>query len=220
MLQQLEADDFNAACGSQDFTMPLPSMGLTRRVRRWAVTVTRAAPSLRPAILAVLRPLEAVATFILALLLVFEEWGWQPLIRLFGLLARWRPIAMLEAGLARLPPYGALVAFAIPAAVLLPFKFLALYLLAHEQPVLACLVFLAAKVVGTGVVGRIYLITQPQLMRIGWFAWAYGVFMPWKEAMLAYIRSSPVWRWGRLVKARLRRRMGRLRMMWLRWRSA
>ena len=35
----------------------------------------------------------------------------------------------------------------------------------------------------TGIVARIFILTQPQLMRIHWFAALYARFMPWKEAL-------------------------------------
>jgi hypothetical protein len=158
----------------------------------------------------VIRPLAHVLTLILALVLLFEEWGLDPLVRAFGWIAKWRPIAALEAGLARLPPYAALAAFVLPAAVLFPFKLLALYLLAHGQPILAGLVFVAAKVVGTGLVGRIFLITRPQLMQIGWFARVYAVLIPWKDAVFERVRASWAWRWGRVVKTRAKRQVERL----------
>src|SRR5262245_51448127 len=48
---------------------------------------------------------------VLALLILLEEWGWQPLAELLGRLARWRPWARMETAIARLPPYGALLVF-------------------------------------------------------------------------------------------------------------
>lgn len=179
-----------------------------RLLRLWLVLAARAMPWLIRVL--VVRPLGAVLTLVLAAVLLFEEWGWQPLVRAFGWIARWRPIAALEAGLARLPPYAALAAFALPAAVLFPFKLLALYLLAHGAPVTAAGVFVAAKLVGTGLVGRIFMITKPQLMRIGWFARGYALFMPWKEALFARVRASWAWRWGRVVKTMAKRHLQRL----------
>lgn len=188
---------------------------LIRLVRLWVTKAARATPWLVRllVVMLVIRPLEAVLTFVLAVVLLFEEWGWQPLVRAFGWIARWRPIAVAEAALARLPPYGALAAFVLPVAVLFPFKLLALYLLAQGAAVSAGLVFVAAKLVGTGLVGRIYLVTKPQLMRIGWFARGYQVFMPWKEALFARVRASWAWRWGRVVKTMAKRRIQR---MWTR----
>src|SRR5262245_37264869 len=51
---------------------------------------------------------------VLALLILLEEWGWQPLSELAGRLARWHPWAQLETAIARLPPYAALAVFALP----------------------------------------------------------------------------------------------------------
>ncbi len=184
-----------------------PLSALTRRLRIWLVAAARVSPWLVR--LLVVKPIEVALSLLLALILLFEEWGLEPLVRAFGWIARWRPIAVLEAGLARLPPYGALAAFVLPAAVLFPFKLLALYLLAHGSTALAGLVFVGAKIVGTGLVGRIFLITRPRLMRIGWFAHAYGVLMPWKEAVFERVRASWPWRWGRIVKARAKRQIAR-----------
>jgi hypothetical protein len=142
---------------------------------------------------------------VLALIILFEEWGWRPLAQLIGRLARWRPWARLETAIARLPPYAALFVFVLPSALLLPLKFLALLLVAHGQWVLAAMLFAAAKVGATALVARLFMLTQPALMQIGWFAWAYDTVMPWKDALVERVRASTVWRLGRVIKERMRR---------------
>jgi hypothetical protein len=154
---------------------------LTRLVLRWAVQI------------------------VLALLILLEEWGWQPLAELAGRLARWRPWARAEIAIARLPPYAALAVFALPSALLLPLKFLALFLIAKGQLALAGLLFAAAKVGATALVARLFMLTKPALMQIGWFAWGYDRFIPWKNALEEYVRSSYVWRLGRVWKERMKR---------------
>jgi hypothetical protein len=154
---------------------------------------------------------------LLALLILLEEWGWRPLAELLGRLARWRPWARLETSIARLPPYAALVAFALPSGLLLPLKFLALALIAKGQLVLAGLLFAGAKVVATALVARLFMLTKPALMQIGWFAWLYDRFIPWKDALEEYVRSSYVWRVGRFWTARLRKLA---RAQWRLWRPA
>jgi hypothetical protein len=167
--------------------------------------VRQAGPMLR-ACWQTLRPvLRTCLQIVLALLILLEEWGWRPLGDLLGRLARWQPWARIESAIARLPPYAALVAFALPTLLLLPLKFLALFLIAKGQLVLAALLFAAAKVVATALVARLFVLTQPALMQIGWFAWCYDRFMPWKEALAAYVRSSWVWRTARLWKERGKR---------------
>jgi hypothetical protein len=154
----------------------------------------------------VARPvLRTVLQIALALLILLEEWGWRPLADLLGRLARWRPWARVETAIARLPPYAALLVFVVPSALLMPLKFLALFLIAKGQLVLAALLFAGAKVVATALVARIFMLTQPALMQIGWFAWTYDTVMPWKEAMVERVRASWVWRVGRFWKERARR---------------
>lgn len=152
--------------------------------------------------------LRSAATFLLALVIVFEEWGWRPLSDLLGRTARWQPIARLESLIARLPPYAALVVFALPTTLLLPLKFLALLLIANGQVVLAGILFMAAKVVATAMIARLFVLTQPALMQIGWFAWAYERIMPWKQALVDRVHASWAWRVGRLWKERFKRRLG------------
>jgi hypothetical protein len=159
--------------------------------------------------------LARILEIVLALLIVFEEWGWRPLADLLGRLATWRPWARLETAIARLPPYVALIVFALPSTILLPLKFLALFLVARGQIVLAGLLFVAAKIVATALVARLFMLTQPALMQIGWFAWGYDIVMPWKEALTEYVRASWAWRAGRVVKERARRAV---RGQWRAWR--
>jgi len=149
--------------------------------------------------------LRTVLQIALALLILLEEWGWRPLADLLGRLARWRPWAQVETAIARLPPYAALFVFVVPSALLLPLKFLALFLIAKGQFVLAALLFAGAKMVATALVARIFMLTQPALMQIGWFAWAYDTIMPWKEALVERVRASWVWRVSRLWKERAKR---------------
>jgi len=154
---------------------------------------------------AVLLALRRTIGLVLALIVLFEEWGWRPLADALAKLARWRLWARAEALVADLPPYLALCVFALPTALLFPLKLLALFLIAKGQAVVAALLFAAAKVVGTALVARIFQLTQPALMRIPWFAWAYARFMPWKEAVFAAIRQTWAWRYGRILKARVKK---------------
>lgn len=141
---------------------------------------------------------------IVALIVVFEEWGWRPLANLLGQLARLKPIAWLEDRIRLLPPYGALVLFALPSASLFPLKLLALYLIAQGKTVLATALFVGAKVVGTALIARLYMLTEHSLMRIGWFKRAYDFLMPYKHALVDWVHESFAWRYGRVVKARMK----------------
>src|SRR5262245_555827 len=99
---------------------PQPDHGTLRAAARgWASAAAGPAGRAARIAAAALRVLWRVARpllrwtlqVVLALLILLEEWGWQPLAELLGRLARWRPWARLEAGIGQLPPYAALVVF-------------------------------------------------------------------------------------------------------------
>ena len=72
------------------------------------------------------RGLVFALNILLALILLFEEWGWRPLARAIAWFAKFRLVARLEAWIASLPPYPALAIFALPGALLFPVKLLGL----------------------------------------------------------------------------------------------
>ena len=130
----------------------------------------------------------------LALVLIFEEWGWEPLQRLMARLARLPLWARMEAFITRLPPYAALMVFFVPALCLMPIKLLALYWISRGHAVMGLLVVLAAKMMGTAAVARLFALTQPALMRMPWFARLYSRWKPWKDALIAQVKASATWR--------------------------
>lgn len=163
------------------------------------------------------RGLRLLLQIVLALLIVLEEWGWRPLADALARLARWQPIAALERFVAGLPPYLALVAFVLPSALLLPLKFIALILVGRGYYLASVALFLVAKAVATALVARLFMLTQPALMRIPWFAWGYNILIPWKDALTEQVRNSTVWRMGRALKRRVKRAIA---PFWLRLKPA
>jgi len=181
---------------------------LARLLALAAVLLVRAAWALwrlaRPSVVFALNVL-------VALLLLFEEWGWRPLSNLLARLARFRIWALAELWIAGLPPYGALVVLGIPSAIIIPAKLIGVYLLATGHIATAATVILCAKLAGTALVARIFLLTKPALMQIAWFKHAWDFFVPWQESLFAWIRATWVWRYGRVVKWRVN---GYLRRTW------
>lgn len=159
-------------------------------------------------------PLMMALQVLAALIVLFEEWGWKPLSDALAWLARFRIIAKLEGLIARLPPYAALLVFALPTAILFPVKLAAMWLLAQGKVATATATFIVAKIASTALVARLFMLTRPALMQIAWFARAYNWFMPWKDRLFAQIRASWVWRYGRMVKTRVRLE---LKQAWARW---
>lgn len=151
------------------------------------------------------RFLRAVLGGLLALILLFEEWGWEPLAALMARLARLPLWAALERRIAALPPWGALMMFGVPMLALLPVKLAALYLFAHGHAGWGLALLLAAKLAGTAVLARLFQLTQPALMQLAWFARWYPRWKSWKDALLAWVRASASWQWMQQTRAAVRR---------------
>ena len=98
---------------------------------------------------------------VLALLILFEEWGWEPLRRAFALLGRLPQVARLEARLRRLPPRWALLVLVLPSLLILPIKLLAVWLVAMGRVSLGVLLVIAAKLVGTALLAWLFGLIQP-----------------------------------------------------------
>src|SRR5690242_8072298 len=114
---------------------------------------------------------------LLALVFLFEAWLWdhlRPVVAAVVNLIAWD---RLKARLARLvewlPPWAVLIVFVIPFIVLLPLKFLEVYLLVHRQWIGAILVLVLAKLLGLGVTAFIFDVTRPKLLQMAWFARLY-----------------------------------------------
>jgi hypothetical protein len=195
----------------------LPEARHPAHARRAARAVRRWRPLVGIALRRGGRILLSALELLLALIILFEEWGWRSLAELIGRLARWRPFAALEALIIRLPPYAALVVFALPTLVLLPLKFVALLLISGRHVVAAGVLFVAAKIFATALIARLYLLTRPALMRIGWFAAAHDTLTPWKEALVSRVHDSWLWRGGRRCTALVSLFF---ELQWLRWRPA
>ncbi len=160
---------------------------------------------------ALARVLGRIAAWPLALLILFEEWGWEPLQRALVRLGEALHLQWLEARIRRLPPYPALVLLVVPSLLLFPVKLLALWLMGHGHVVQGALVIAAAKLVGTALMARLFLLTRDALLRLAWFATLYARWMAFKQALLERVRASWPWRWGRAMKRRWR-------MRWQAWR--
>ncbi|MFG6468229.1 hypothetical protein [Roseateles sp. BYS87W] len=158
-----------------------------------------------------LAPLRWVFRVVLALLILFEEWGWEPLRRAFALFARLPVIRQIETLLRRLPPRWAFVVLVLPSLLILPVKLAALWLVAQGRVVLGISVVVLAKLAGTALLAWLFQLIQPALMQLPWFARLHARWTRWKTELLAWVRASAVWRTARAMKASMRRAWRRLR---------
>ena len=150
------------------------------------------------------RVMRGVLLTLAAIVLFIEEWGWRPLVALAARFARWPPLARFEARIANVPPRFALVLFLVPAVLLFPIKLLALWLIHEGQAVLGIGVIVAAKVLGTALVGRLFVLTERQLMQFTWFARGMNWWVATKQRLKALVVGSSAWRAVRDATRRLR----------------
>lgn len=157
---------------------------------------------------------KRVITYPLLLLagvaLLVEEALWR-LSAVYALLGRLPVFRAIEAWVRGLPPYGALALFGFPSVALAPVKVLALYWLAGGHPVLGIGAIATAKVAGTALVARLFQLTQPQLLTIGWFRWGYEKVMALRAAAYGIWMESAIGRWWRRERAKHR---GWVRRRW------
>jgi len=135
-------------------------------------------------------PLVACA----AIVLLVEEWLWDDLARLAAAVGRWPPLAWLEGHIRRLPPWAAVLLFVSPSALVFPVKVAAVWLVAHGHPALGLATLVVAKVGGTALLARLYALTEPQLLSIGWFARLRARVLAFEQRVHGAIRASAVYR--------------------------
>ncbi|MES1978221.1 MAG: hypothetical protein V4451_09310 [Pseudomonadota bacterium] len=126
-------------------------------------------------------------------ILLFEEWGWEPLARCFAALGRHPGWGAAERWIRSLPPWGALLVFGIPVLALFPVKLLALYLFAEGHMATSFTMIVVVKLAGTAIAARLFQLTEPALLQIRWFARLYLPWKTWKDRKLGQLRRSAPW---------------------------
>jgi hypothetical protein len=168
--------------------------GARRRVARW-----------------LWRPVRTVLLALLIVVIFIEEWGWRPLTALAAAIARWPPLAALEGAIRNAPRTVALALFVVPALLLFPIKLVALWLIQEGRATLGIALIVAAKVLGTAFVGRLFILVEPQLMTFAWFARGVGWWRTTRTLVMATLHRSWIWRVGRAFRRVARRWLLRLR---------
>src|SRR5258708_23713984 len=118
-----------------------------------------------------------------AVVFLLEAWLWTHLAPIVGWIVARIPLRAIKAAVAawieRLPPSATLVVFVVPIVVLLPFKFLGLWLLAHGHWLDALALLALAKMAGLGVTPFIFDITRPKLFQLALFRSLSETLTPW-----------------------------------------
>jgi hypothetical protein len=171
-----------------------------------------------------MRRLTRILLIPLALFFLFEAWLWNHLAPIVAWIVARIPLHALKARIAalieRLPPAATLVVFIVPVLLLLPLKFLGLWMLGHEQWLGAVAVLALAKLASVGVTAFIFDLTRDKLLQLAWFrrlydgvmrllAKAHALVDPVKRRVRLWLRMFSPGRASRTLRlvGRIRRRM-------------
>src|SRR5215813_1447877 len=117
--------------------------------------------------------ITAPFVFLAAIIILLEDWLWDDLARFAAAIGRLPIFRQIEALIIKLPPYAALILFGAPSLLLVPVKIIALYFISHGHSMMGLLTLIGAKVAGTALVARLFILTRPRLLQINWFARLY-----------------------------------------------
>ncbi|WP_158807087.1 hypothetical protein [Beijerinckia sp. L45] len=134
---------------------------------------------------------------------------------LFRPLMRWlsslRLIQRIEGWIASLPPYVLLVLLVVPFAIAELAKAYAVFLMGSGHFKTGITIFIGAYIVSILVCERTFTAGKAQLMTIGWFARLWTWLMSYKDRIMAWFRSTEVWRLAADLKQRARLTLRRIK---------
>jgi hypothetical protein len=150
------------------------------------------------------RLIAAPFVLVAVVIILLEDWLWDDLARLAAAVGGLPVFRHIEGLIVGVPPYAALAFFAVPSALLIPVKLIAIYFIAHGHAMVGLLTVVAAKVAGTALVARLFTLTRPKLLRIEWFAWLYERFMSFKARVYTAMKATRAYRAAHHMNLRLR----------------
>jgi hypothetical protein len=147
----------------------------------------------------------------IAAAIVFIE---ETLLRYLGLamaaIAKWPPVARLEAWLRGLPPWAALLAFVAPSLLVIPIKLSAVWFAFHHRYGLSLASVVIGKMMATALVARLYQVLRPTLVKMSWYlraeTWVFG----WRDRLYGFVRSLAAWQRAKALIQNARRWMRKM----------
>jgi len=150
------------------------------------------------------RRLVAPLIYLVALLLMLEQWLWEVTQAVLARIPAWGWLVRLQQVIRDLPPYAALAVFLAPTLLLLPVKLLALLSIAHGHPGLGLVIIVSAKILGTALVARVYALTRRSLLALAWFSRWHDRLLAFKDRVIAQLHASAGWRAAQRLGATVR----------------
>lgn len=156
---------------------------------------------MKPALQKLKHYLFAPFVWLAAAVFLVEEFIWDWTAAFMARLGAVRAVQAVERHIAGLPPRWAFLAFILPSAIFLPAKLLGLHAIATGHWIIGSGVFIFAKIAGFALFSRIFNLTRPALMHLGWFARLYEWVMYYRNRIHAYLDA---WQAYQRIKQRMR----------------
>jgi hypothetical protein len=132
-------------------------------------------------------------SWLAAIVFLIEEAIWDWTARLMARLGAVRLVHAIEKHITSLPPRWALVTFLLPSLILIPAKLIGLHAFATGHIFLGSSVFVLAKLLGMAFFSRIFNLTRPALMQLGWFVRLYAFVMHYRNLIHTYLDNWPAY---------------------------
>lgn len=145
-------------------------------------------------------PLLAPFIWLAAIVFLIEEAIWDWTAKLMARLGAVRFVHAIEQRIAALPPRWALFTFLLPSLILVPAKLAGLHAMAAGHWLIGGSTFVLAKLAGMALFSRIFNLTRPALLQLGWFARLYAKVMYYRDRIHAYLDR---WQTYQLAKQRI-----------------
>ena len=139
-------------------------------------------------------------TWLAAIVFLIEEAIWDWTAKLMARLGAVRFIHAIEQRIVALPPRWALFTFLLPSLILVPAKLVGLHAMAAGHWLIGGSIFVLAKFAGMALFSRIFNLTRPALLQLGWFARLYAKVMYYRNRIHDYLDH---WQSYQLVKQRI-----------------
>ncbi len=147
--------------------------------------------------------------FIVALILIFEEWLWTELTRFTRFISELPFLAKLEFKISMLPAYPSLILLISPFLLLLPLKFLMVFLVSNGHYFVAFVLFILEKILGTALAAHLFSLTKKNVMTIAWFQRFFDKLVNLISLAKNWIKEFPVYHSVRRVIEKVKARYSR-----------
>lgn len=155
--------------------------------------------------------MKKIFIWIAVAIVLFEEWLWDTL-KIWGeALSHILCLEQIEAFLENSKPWVALISITIPVLLVTPLNLYALLLLTEGRVVQGIALEAFAKIIGTLMISRVFLLTKPQLLTIPVFNYLYTKITAAIDWAHKKIKATGVYQTAMLIKADIKESLSRFK---------